>query len=269
MLHPLIRTLVKVAVASLIVGTVLAHFGITAEMLMKESGLSLRADRGIGAPRRRLGGAQPAARLDDHPAGVVRGLSVPAARPQQPRIDERVRPAHVRNPHTAKPCSGARRYARGCWRFAAPRLWSRDDKAAQSRTREDRKMFARTALLALTAMGLVSATSPSWRRTNSPSRTIRIVVPFAAGGGVDTLARLMAERMQAKMGVNVIVENRAGASGTIGGSSVMQSAAGRLHRAVLVQHPFDDQAGDGQAALRSADRLHLDRARRRGAAARP
>jgi hypothetical protein len=40
MLHPLVRSVVKVAVASLIVGSVLAHFGITAEMLMKEFGLS-------------------------------------------------------------------------------------------------------------------------------------------------------------------------------------------------------------------------------------
>lgn len=40
MLHPLVRTLVKVAVASLIVGTILAHFGITAEQLMREFGLS-------------------------------------------------------------------------------------------------------------------------------------------------------------------------------------------------------------------------------------
>jgi hypothetical protein len=40
MLHPLVRTLVKVAVASLIVGTILAHFGITADKLIKEFGLS-------------------------------------------------------------------------------------------------------------------------------------------------------------------------------------------------------------------------------------
>ena len=63
MLHPLVRTLVKVAVASLIVGTVLAHFGITAELLLKESGLSLErveelARRGIAwaAPNLLLGG---------------------------------------------------------------------------------------------------------------------------------------------------------------------------------------------------------------------
>lgn len=40
MLHPILRTLVKVAVASLLVGTILAHFGITAEQLMRATGLS-------------------------------------------------------------------------------------------------------------------------------------------------------------------------------------------------------------------------------------
>ena len=40
-MHPLLRTLVKVAVASLIVGTILAHFGISAEQLMRELGLSV------------------------------------------------------------------------------------------------------------------------------------------------------------------------------------------------------------------------------------
>ena len=41
MLHPILRTLVKVAVASLVVGTILAHFGITAEQIMSASGLSV------------------------------------------------------------------------------------------------------------------------------------------------------------------------------------------------------------------------------------
>ncbi len=62
MLHPLVRTLVKVAVASLIVGSVLAHFGISADMLLKETGLSYErvedlARRGIAwaAPNLLLG----------------------------------------------------------------------------------------------------------------------------------------------------------------------------------------------------------------------
>jgi hypothetical protein len=43
MLHPILRTLVKIAVASLVVGTILAHYGITTEQLMRKFGLS--ADR--------------------------------------------------------------------------------------------------------------------------------------------------------------------------------------------------------------------------------
>ena len=57
MLHPLLRTLVKVAVASLIVGTILAHFGITAEQLIKESGLSY--ERIEDMARRGLSWAMP------------------------------------------------------------------------------------------------------------------------------------------------------------------------------------------------------------------
>ena len=58
-----------------------------------------------------------------------------------------------------------------------------------------------------------------------PDKTIRVIVPFAAGGGVDVMARLFAEKAGPMLGVPVIVvENRAGASGTIGGQAVHQSA---------------------------------------------
>ena len=93
MLNPLIRTLVKVAVASLIVGTILAHFGITADQLIKEFGLSYERDRGHGPPRLVLGRAEPAARRDGDPAGVVPALPVPAARRQQPEAGLRRRRA--------------------------------------------------------------------------------------------------------------------------------------------------------------------------------
>src|SRR4051794_17641201 len=48
-----------------------------------------------------------------------------------------------------------------------------------------------------------------------PSRPITMVLPFAAGGPTDTLARILAERMRATLGQPVIVENVAGAAGTI------------------------------------------------------
>ena len=56
-----------------------------------------------------------------------------------------------------------------------------------------------------------------------PDKTIKVIVPFAAGGGVDVMARLFAEKAAPILGVPVIVENRAGASGTIGGQAVHQS----------------------------------------------
>jgi hypothetical protein len=57
MLNPILRTLVKVIVASLVVGTILGHFGITAEQLLKETGLS--ADRIEDYARRGLTWASP------------------------------------------------------------------------------------------------------------------------------------------------------------------------------------------------------------------
>ncbi|RAI43039.1 Bug family tripartite tricarboxylate transporter substrate binding protein [Rhodoplanes roseus] len=89
-------------------------------------------------------------------------------------------------------------------------------------------MSLRRALVALTTVltttvAILAAAVPAAAQAFPNGRTIKIVVPFAAGGGVDTLARMLAERMQAKLGTNVIVENRAGANGTIGGQSVQQS----------------------------------------------
>src|SRR6202000_3013711 len=56
-----------------------------------------------------------------------------------------------------------------------------------------------------------------------PVKTIRIVVAFPAGGTTDILARFVAQYLGEKLGVNTIVENRAGASGTIGSEFVAQS----------------------------------------------
>ncbi len=56
-------------------------------------------------------------------------------------------------------------------------------------------------------------------------KTLRIVVPFAAGGGVDNAARLLGEQLRKQLGLTVIVDNKAGASGTIGGSAVKTAPA--------------------------------------------
>ena len=60
------------------------------------------------------------------------------------------------------------------------------------------------------------ALSRSARAQTYPSRPVRIIVGFPAGGATDTMARLVAQGMQGKLGQSVIVENQGGAGGTIG-----------------------------------------------------
>ncbi|WP_424812316.1 Bug family tripartite tricarboxylate transporter substrate binding protein [Roseococcus sp. YIM B11640] len=57
-----------------------------------------------------------------------------------------------------------------------------------------------------------------------PTKPVRIVVPFAAGGSVDVMARAIAQRMQERTGQAFTVENRTGANGTIGGIAVSTAA---------------------------------------------
>lgn len=59
---------------------------------------------------------------------------------------------------------------------------------------------------------------------NYPNRPITLVVPFAAGGGNDLMARLIADRMSRTLGQQVVVENRPGAGGNIGSRQVARGA---------------------------------------------
>src|ERR1700704_3230751 len=65
----------------------------------------------------------------------------------------------------------------------------------------------------------VSAQAQDW-----PQRPVTIVVPFAAGGSADLLARILQQHMQAKFGTPFVVENRAGARGRIGTGYVAKGA---------------------------------------------
>jgi tripartite-type tricarboxylate transporter receptor subunit TctC len=57
-----------------------------------------------------------------------------------------------------------------------------------------------------------------------PSRLVRIIVPFPPGGGIDVLVRAVAQDLSTKWSQSVIIENRAGAGGTVGTESVVRSA---------------------------------------------
>ena len=79
-------------------------------------------------------------------------------------------------------------------------------------------------LVALAALGACSL-SAALAQGKFPDGMIKLVVPFAAGGGVDQAARLLGRQLQTDLGVPVIVDNKAGASGTIGGKVVQTSPA--------------------------------------------
>src|SRR5882672_612144 len=80
-------------------------------------------------------------------------------------------------------------------------------------------MLAKALSLALFALCTVaSASAQDW-----PAKAVRIIVPFGAGATPDTIARLIADRLQQKLGQNFIVENKPGASGMTGTDAVAKA----------------------------------------------
>lgn len=100
--------------------------------------------------------------------------------------------------------------------------------------------------LALPALAQTGASFPE------RDKQLKIVVPFAAGGGVDAAARLLGVQLNKQLGVTVIVENKSGGSGTIGGKAVQTAPADGytllfsaathvLAKQVLSAPPYDPQ----------------------------
>lgn len=113
--------------------------------------------------------------------------------------------------------------------------------------KSQRRRVAMAAALLMTLPALAQAGS-----FPESGQTLRIVVPFAAGGGVDNAARLLGEQLRKQLGLTVIVDNKAGASGSIGGNAVktatadgytlLYSAATHvLAKQVLTKSPYDPQ----------------------------
>ena len=82
-----------------------------------------------------------------------------------------------------------------------------------------RRDFARAAL-ALGAAWIVPAVRAQQKYPNKP---IKFVVPFAAGGGGDVVARMLAQRLSERLNIPIVVENKTGAGGNIGSDFVLKS----------------------------------------------
>jgi len=84
----------------------------------------------------------------------------------------------------------------------------------------DRRRFVQSAA----SLG-VAGSLPAWsqQKEKYPSKPIKFVVPFSAGGGGDTVARLLAQRLSERVNNPVVVENRTGAGGNIGTDFVLKS----------------------------------------------
>lgn len=74
------------------------------------------------------------------------------------------------------------------------------------------------------AAGLSLMAAPAAAQTDFPSKPLRFIVPYPPGGPLDTMARLLAEKVRDSLGQPVVVENKAGAGGNIGADLVAKSA---------------------------------------------
>ncbi|MES2363717.1 MAG: tripartite tricarboxylate transporter substrate binding protein [Pseudomonadota bacterium] len=89
-----------------------------------------------------------------------------------------------------------------------------------------RRQFALRSLTAAVALGTgLLASAPATAQAPYPSKTITMIVPFSAGGTTDILARIVGQALTAELGQSVIIDNRAGAGGNIGGQAAARATA--------------------------------------------
>jgi len=82
----------------------------------------------------------------------------------------------------------------------------------------------RTALLAMAATFTLAA-APASAQAPFPNQSIKWVVPFSAGGLPDTVARIVAQKVQERLGQSIVIENRGGAGGNVAATAILASPA--------------------------------------------
>lgn len=85
--------------------------------------------------------------------------------------------------------------------------------------------FIKSLVTAALALGSALTTLTTAQAETYPDKPIRLIVPTAAGGASDTVARVIGDRLRITLGVPIVVENRPGANGSIGGQYVLGEPA--------------------------------------------
>jgi len=110
---------------------------------------------------------------------------------------------------------------------------------------------ARALLSLLFLAGCVAtAASPAAAQADFPTRPIKMIVPFPPGGGIDTTARITAQKLSDVLGQQIVIENQGGAGGAIATNAVAKaepdgytllyhSTTGIVHAAVTAKLPYD------------------------------
>jgi tripartite-type tricarboxylate transporter receptor subunit TctC len=81
------------------------------------------------------------------------------------------------------------------------------------------------SVLAAITLGLIGLSGTAMATETYPSRPVRFVVGYPAGGGVDTMARIVTQKLGDKLGQQIIVDNRPGAGGTLAADNVANASA--------------------------------------------
>ncbi|MDB5508736.1 MAG: hypothetical protein JWL93_1205 [Hyphomicrobiales bacterium] len=125
----------------------------------------------------------------------------------------------------------------------------------------EKRMAKGRVVVGLLSIGvLLAGLGGAAAQAKYPTQTIKLIVPFAAGGGVDAYARILAQTLKEKRNIDMIVENRPGANGTIGGLGVMRadpngytllfSASTHVMAKQVMQNPPYDPVADFTAVAR-------------------
>ena len=105
----------------------------------------------------------------------------------------------------------------------------------------------------------LSGASPLFAQSNYPTKPIRVIVPYAPGGGSDIVARIVGQKMSESLGQTMVVDNRPGAAGMLGAelaenapadgyTILLADSSFTINASYFKQKRYDAQTGFSSAA---------------------